>query len=382
MSDSFLPFSKPSISEAAIAEVVECLRSGWITTGPRVQKFEQALAKYLNAPLVAALSSATAGLHLALLALDLKPGDEVITSPLTFVASLNTIVLAGGKPILVDIDETYNLDVSLIEKAITPKTRAIMPVHFSGLPVNLDPIFELAKKYQLRVIEDAAQAIGSSYQGKMLGSFGDIQSFSFHPNKNITTGEGGCVTTQDQALMTAIQVLRFHGIDRTAWDRYSKKGDQGYDVIKPGYKYNMTDMQAALGIHQLADLEGFIQRRTELAERYLSLLSDWPEIAMPKLPTYELRHSWHLFCILIHPDKAGMNRDTFMQKMKENEIGTGLHYNAAHLYKFYRDTYGFKEGDFPVAENICARIVSLPLFPALTNDDQDRVISTMRRIFD
>lgn len=381
MTNTFLPFSKPSISNGAIAEVVACLQSGWITTGPRVQQFEQALQRYLHAPAAAALSSATAGLHLALHALNLQPGDEVITTPLTFIASLNTIVLAGGKPVLVDIDSTYNMDPSQLEKAITPRTRAIMPVHFTGLPLDLDPLYALAEARGLRVIEDAAQAIGAAYKGRLVGSFGDTQVFSFHPNKNITTGEGGCVTSSDPSLMQNVRVMRFHGIDRSAWDRYGKKGDQNYNVIAPGFKYNMMDIQAALGIHQLADLEEWIARRTLLAERYLSILSDWPELTLPQLPSYPHRHCWHLFCICINSEIAGINRDEFIQKMKELNIGTGLHYHAAHLYQFYQEQFGFKLGDFPVAEDICSRIVSLPLFPDLTEDQQDQVVDAMRQVF-
>jgi len=377
---TFLPFSKPSLNDAAIAEVVACLKSGWLTTGPRVQQFEQALAHYLQAPQVAALNSATAAMHLALLALNLQPGDEVITTPLTFVATLNVIVQAGGKPVLIDVDHTYNMDVTKLAEAITPRTRAIMPVHFTGLPVDLDPLYALAQKHGLRVIEDAAQAIGTGYKGRLLGSFGDMQTFSFHPNKNMTTGEGGCITSSDEPLMQTVRALRFHGIDRSAWDRYGKKGDQAYNVIAPGFKYNMMDIQAALGIHQLPELEGFIAKRTTLAKRYLSLLADWPQLTLPQLPTYEHRHSWHLFCILINPEVAGIDRNSFMQQMKELDIGTGLHYNAAHLYQFYQEQFGFKEGDFPMAENICSRIVSLPLFPDLTTSDQDRVIDAMRRV--
>jgi dTDP-4-amino-4,6-dideoxygalactose transaminase len=377
----FLPFSKPSLSDAAIAEVVACLKSGWLTTGPRVQALEQALAAYLDAPQVAAFTSATAAMHLALLALDLQPGDEVITTPLTFVATLNVIVQAGGKPVLVDADQTYNLDVSKLAAAITPRTRAILPVHFTGLPVDLDPLYALAEQHGLRVLEDAAQAIGTGYKGRLIGSFGDMQTFSFHPNKNMTTGEGGCLSTADVSLMQQLRTLRFHGIDRMAWDRYGKKGEQGYDVIAPGFKYNMMDIQAALGIHQLPALEGFIAKRTALAQRYLARLADWPEITLPQLPAYAHRHSWHLFCVRINPSVAGMDRDTFMQKMKDQNIGTGLHYNPAHLYTFYQKTYGFKPGDFPIAEDIGSRIVSLPLFPDMTEAEQDRVIEAMRQVF-
>lgn len=381
MTTTFLPFSRPSINDAAIAEVVECLKSGWITTGPRVQQFEQALQEYLKAPHVAAVTSATAAMHLALIALDLQPGDEVITTPLTFIATLNVIVQAGGNPVLVDIDHTYNIDVTKLAQAITPRTRAIIPVHFTGLPVDLDPLYALAKQHNLRVLEDAAQAIGTAYKGKLLGSFGDMQTFSFHPNKNMTTGEGGCITSGDEALMQKIRALRFHGIDRSAWDRYGKKGDQAYNVIAPGFKYNMMDIQAAIGLHQLPELEGFIAKRTALAKRYLSLLADWPEITLPQLPTYEHRHSWHLFCVLINPKVANVTRDEFIQQMKALDIGTGLHYNAAHLYQFYQEQFGFKVGDFPVAEAICSRIVSLPLFPDLTEAEQDRVVDAMREVF-
>lgn len=381
MQNEFLPFSRPSISQAAIDEVVACLKSGWITTGPRVKKFEELLGGYLANPNVQALTSATAGLHLALLALELQPGDEIITTPLTFVATLNTIVLAGAKPVLVDVDDSYNIDVKKISAAITPRTRAILPVHFSGLAVDLDPLYQLAEKYHLRVIEDAAQAIGSQYKGKMLGSFGDTQVFSFHPNKNMTTGEGGCVTTRDSDLAKKIALLRFHGIDRTAWDRFSKQGSQHYDVTDAGYKYNMMDIQAALGLHQLLDLEDFIKQRTFFAQRYYQQLADWPQWTLPRLPNYSYRHSWHLFAPLLNPEQAGMDRDSFIEAMKNENIGIGLHYSAAHLFTFYREKFGYKQGDFPKCEDICSRIVSLPLFPSMTIEDQDRVLAAMARIF-
>jgi dTDP-4-amino-4,6-dideoxygalactose transaminase len=378
----FLPFSRPTISQAAIDEVVACLKSGWITTGPRVKQFEDDLKTYLGAPQVLALTSATAGLHLALTALKLKPGDEVITTPMTFAATLNTIVLAGGNPVLVDVEPgTYNMDVSRIEKAITNKTRAIMPVHFAGLPVDLDPLYDVAKKHNLRVIEDAAHAIGTEYKGRRIGSFGDIQVFSFHPNKNMTTGEGGCVATRDEKLASDVALLRFHGMDREAWNRFGKKGSQHYEIIAPGYKYNMMDIQAALGLHQLKQLDGFIKRRTELALRYHERLKDWPQLTLTTAPAYAHLHAWHLYTPLVNPGKAGMDRDAFMLAMKERNIGTGLHYRAVHLYPYYRENFGFKRGDFPHAETISDRIVSLPLFPLMTDADQDRVIAAMAGLF-
>ncbi len=380
--EEFLPFSRPSISQAAIDEVVACLKSGWITTGPRVKQFEDDLKAYLGAPQVLALTSATAGLHLVLVALQLKPGDEVITTPMTFAATLNTIVLAGGKPVLVDVEPgTYNMDATKIEQAVTKRTRAIMPVHFAGLPVDLDPVYDIAKKYNLRVIEDAAHAIGTEYKGKRIGSFGDVQVFSFHPNKNMTTGEGGCVATRDEKLAADIALLRFHGMDREAWNRFGKKGSQHYEIISPGYKYNMMDIQAAIGLHQLKQLDGFIKRRTEIARRYHSLLADWPQWTLTSSPSFSHLHAWHLYTPLINPQAAGMDRDAFMQGMKDRNIGTGLHYRAVHLYPYYREQFGFKRGDFPHAETISDRIVSLPLFPALTDADQDRVIEAMTDLF-
>lgn len=382
MSEEFLPFSRPTISRAAIDDVVSCLESGWITTGPRVAQFTQALKEYLSAPHALPLTSATAGLHLTLLAMDIKPGDEVITTPLTFAATLNTIVLAGAKPVLVDIDpQTLNMDLNKVEDAITPKTRVLMPVHFAGLPVDLDALYSLADKHGLRVIEDAAHAIGTEYKSKRIGARGDTQVFSFHPNKNITTGEGGCVTTRDDDLAKKIGLLRFHGIDREAWNRYGKSGQQDYEIVLPGYKYNMMDIQAAIGLHQLRELDNFIIRRTELAMRYQEALSDWAEWTLPSMPEYSHKHAWHLYTPLINEDAARMNRDAFMNAMKEKNVGTGLHYRAVHLYPYYRDTFGFNDGDFPNAENVAERIVSLPLFPLMTAAEHDRVVDVMYSIF-
>lgn len=382
MNDEFLPFSKPTISREAIAEVVACLESGWITTGPKVTQFTEKLKEYLGAPYVLPLASATAGLHLALLAIGLQPGDEVITTPLTFAATLNTIILAGGKPVLVDIDpNTLNMDLNQLEDAITDKTRVIMPVHFAGLPLDLDYLYQLAETHGLRVVEDAAHAIGTEYRGKRIGSFGDTQVFSFHPNKNITTGEGGAVATRDPDLAKKIGLLRFHGMDREAWNRFGKSGNQNYEIVLPGFKYNMMDIQAALGLHQLDDLENFIERRTVLAERYQEVLSDWLQWSLPKTPLYDHRHAWHLYTPLINEQAANMNRDEFMLKMKEKNIGTGLHYRAVHLYPYYREHLGFKPGDFPHAESAGERIVSLPLFPSMTEAEHDRVFDVMYSIF-
>lgn len=380
----FLPFSRPTISQETIDEVVACLKSGWLATGPRVKQFEEDLRSYLKTPHALTLTSATEGLFLTLKGMGIKAGDEVITTPMTFVASLNTIVHVGAKPVLVDVDlNTRNIDVARIKDAITPRTKAIMPVHFHGLPVDLDPLYAIAKQHGLRVIEDAAQAVGSYYKGKIVGSFGDAQVFSFHPNKVMTSGEGGCITTRDDELAKKIAILRFHGIDRAAWNRYGKGGNQSYDVVAAGYKCNMLDIQAAIGIHQLRELEGFIERRTALAARYDKLLANCPAITLPLLQklAYDYRHCWYLYAPLINPEVAGFNRDEFMSRMQEHNIGTGYHHHAVHLYSFYRDTFGYKQGQFPNAETISERIVSLPLFADMTFDEQDRVVEVMLDIF-
>jgi dTDP-4-amino-4,6-dideoxygalactose transaminase len=376
MSDpTFLPFAKPCLSEATYEEVERVLRSGWLTTGPRVAQFEKDLSAYFGGRSVRAVSSATAGLQLALLALHLEPGDEVITTPLTFVATLNTIVQAGGKPVLIDIGPTTrNMDVMLLEKAITPKTRVIMPVHFAGLPCDLDVIYDIAKRHNLRVVEDCAHAIGAEYKGKKLGSFGDIQVMSFHPNKNMTTGEGGAIVTDDKDVLQHIERMRFHGIDREAFNRFSKTGSQHYDVVAPGFKYNMMDIQAAIGLHQLPMLDGFIKTRGEWVKKYYDKLAGVSGLSLPSSPKYEHLHAWHLLTLLV-PE-----RDAFIDKMKAHGIGIGMHYVAAHLFTYYRETFGFKQGDFPHAEQVGAHICSLPLFPSMTAEDFERVVKGITEV--
>jgi dTDP-4-amino-4,6-dideoxygalactose transaminase len=377
----FLPFSRPTIDEDTIQDVVACLRSGWITTGPRVQQFEENLKNYFNAPYAFTVMSATSGLHLSLIALGIKPGDEVITTSLTFVATLNVIAALGAKPVLVDIDPvTLNIEVNQLRDAITLQTRAIMPVHYAGLPVNCDEIYAIAKEYNLRVIEDAAHAIGASYHNKKIGSFGDIQVFSFHPNKNMTTIEGGCVVTRDEEFAKKFSQLRFHGINREAWNRFGKNGSQHYDVMLPGLKSNMSDVQAAVGIHQLAQVDGFNARRRELAQRYYDAFKNNKALTLPVPPSENEGHCWHLYCVQINPENTSYTRDTFMEALKDRGIGTGLHYLATHLFSYYQNEFGYRAGDFPKTEQVCDRIMSLPLFPTLTNEQQDRVISTINEL--
>ncbi|MFZ9035566.1 MAG: DegT/DnrJ/EryC1/StrS family aminotransferase [Francisellaceae bacterium] len=382
MRDTFLPFARPVLSEAAISEVVDCLKSGWITSGPKLKKFEQMLADYTQAPHALALSSATAGLQLALMALDIGAEDEIITTPMTFACTLNVIEIVGARVRLVDVNRhTYNIDADAIEAAISEKTRAIMPVHFAGAPVDLDKIYALAQKYGLAVIEDAAHAIGAEYKGKKIGSFGDLQVFSFHPNKNITTGEGGCVITRDDAIAKKISLIRFHGMDREAWNRFGKSGSPHYQIVYPGYKYNMMDMQAALGIHQLPMLDGFIEARTRLVNRYKEKLKDFDYLILPQAPDYVHKHAWHLFAPTINTAKTNLTRDEVIEKLKALNIGTGIHFEAAHLYPYYAEKYGFKKGDFPQAEDIGAKIFSLPLFPTMSESEQDDVIEALYQVF-
>lgn len=383
---AFLPFSRPSLSEEEIQEITECLRSGWLTTGPRTKKFEEMLKHYLQTPEALALTSATAGLQLALSGIFLQAEDEVIVPAMTFVASLNTIVQAGGKPVIVDIDlKTYNLCPERLKTAITAKTRAIMPVHFAGLAVDMQTVYAVAEQYQLRVIEDAAQAIGTKYQDQLIGSFGDTQVFSFHPNKNMTTGEGGCVSTRDKKLADYIKIMRFHGIDRE-FSRFDKNSALHYDVIAPGFKYNMLDIQAALGIHQLPKLGQFNARRKALAQRYYQLLADIPELILPIDPDSPeaAGHAWHLYLALLKIEKIrhlNLTRDDFIEKMKNiYHIGLGFHYDPPHLYRFYQEKYGYQKGDFPNAEFMSERVISLPLFASMTDADQDRVVLAIKKI--
>ncbi len=378
MRDSFLPFARPSLGEEEIQEVVETLRSGWITTGPKTEKFAAAFADHVGGRFAVPVSSATAGLHVALLALGVGPGDEVITTPMTFVATLNTIVHCGATPVLADIDAaTLQVLVDQVEERLTKKTKAILPVHFVGQPVDLDPLLELASSRGIAVLEDAAHALGTEYKGRRIGSFPTTSVFSFHPNKNITTGEGGMVVTDDEGVFERASLLKFHGMDREAWKRFAKEGSPRYDVEVPGFKYNMMDLQAALGLWQLPRLEGFLNERRRLAARYDQALSELTGLILPQRVPYPARHAWHLYTPLVDIDRLTISRDQFMAELKSRNIGTGLHYTAAHEFTYYARTYRWSPEDFPEAHFVSERIVSLPLFPGLSDADQDDVIAAV-----
>lgn len=384
MRKDFLPFAKPSIGEDAIADVAESMRSGWIAMGPKTIRFEEDFSKYNNATWSLSVNSATAGLHLALMTLDIGPGDEVITTPMTFAATINTILFVGAKPILADIDRnTLNIVPENIEKLITPSTKAIIPVHFAGMPCDMDKIETIARKYNLAIIEDAAHALGASYKNKKIGADKGARRaavFSFHPTKNITTGEGGMICTEDEEFAEKVMVLRQNGMSKGAWNRYSAKGSSNYDIFFPGLKYTTTDIQAAIGISQLKQLEQFNKRRREIVDFYKNELADLKAIKLPTPAPWEHTHSWHIFTPLIDIDYLGMTRDDFMTKMKERNIGTALHYQALHLFTCFHEVTGLGRGDLPEAEYVSDRILSLPLFPAMTDEDTVDVVRAVRDI--
>jgi dTDP-4-amino-4,6-dideoxygalactose transaminase len=378
MRSDFLPFSRPVVGDEEINELIDSIRSGWITTGPKVEKFSKQFATYVGGKFAAPLSSATAGLHLALLGHGIGPGDEVITTPMTFAATVNVIILAGATPVLVDIDKTtLQIRVEQIAKKISKKTKALLPVHFAGQPVDLDPLLELARKNNLIVIEDAAHAVGTEYKGKKIGSFNTTSVFSFHPNKNMTTGEGGMVVTPDEKVFEKVSLLKFHGMDKNAWKRFDKAGSSRYDITLPGYKYNMMDIQAAMGLHQLPKLDGFIKARTEKAARYQSAFKNLEGLILPKEVGTAHRHAWHIYTPLVDIDRLKISRDQFMTELKTRNIGSGLHYTAVHEFSYHADKFGWKPMDFPEAHFVSDRILSLPLFPTMTDQDQADVIEAV-----
>jgi dTDP-4-amino-4,6-dideoxygalactose transaminase len=377
----FLPLSRPSIGDAEIQQVVTCLRSGWITSGPRVTEFEDAFARRVSAAHAVAVTSGTAGLHVALLAVGIGPGDEVITSPMTWASTANMILAVGARPVFVDVDPgTLNIDPAAVAAAVGPRTRAILPVHFAGQPVDLDALRAVADRHGLALIEDAAHALGTAYRGRPVGGGSTAAVFSFHPIKAITTGEGGMVTTDDAALAERLRLLRFHGISRDAWGRYGRRGNPDYEVVALGFKYNMTDLQAAIGVAQLARLEGFIEARTRLALQYAQALRDVPAVEMLEPVTYPARHAWHLLVVRLPLDRLRVGRDAVMDELLAANIGVGLHFKALHLHRLYRELLALPPGALPHATRASERILSLPLFPDMTPDDVRDVASALDEI--
>ena len=376
-------FGSPAIGEEEIAEVVATLRSGWLGTGPRVQRFEAAFRAYVDCAHAVALNSCTAGLHLALQILGIGPGDEVITTPLTFSATANVIVHVRATLVFADVDpRTMNLDPDAVARAVTPRTKAILPVHLAGRPCDMDALMQIAQRHGLAVIEDAAHATDARHRGRPIGSIGDLTAFSFYVTKNLVTGEGGMLTTNNAAWAEEIRVKALHGISRDAWKRYSAEGFQPYDTLFPGYKYNMTDLQAALGIHQLARLEANLAVRERHWRRYDEALRGHPLLTLPAPADPRDRHARHLYTVLLNTDRARMSRNEFIVRLKAENIGTGIHFTALHLHSYYAKTFGFTRGQFPVAEFIGDRTVSLPLSAKLTDEDVEDVIAAVFRVLE
>ena len=381
--DKFIPFSLPEIDEQEINEVIHTLKSGWITTGPKVKNFEIDFQKIIDKELNAiAVNSATAGLHLALEALGVSEGDEVIVPSLTFTSTASVVRYLGAEVKIVDIDRnTLNLDVGSIEKAISSKTKAIIPVHYAGLSCDMDQILKLATKYNLSVVEDAAHALPTFYKGNIIGSLkSDVTVFSFYANKTMTTGEGGMVVTRNPYLAKRIKVMRLHGIDRDAFNRFqSKKPAWYYEVTMPGFKYNMTDIAAAIGIIQLKKLPGFLKRREYLAQRYFKFLKDLP-VTLPYNPDGNSSHSWHLFVIRLN-ENTDYNRNQLIEFLSRNGIGTSVHYIPLHRQPYWRDRYNLTDEMFPIANQAYEAMVSLPLYTAMSDNQQDYIVSSLKKFF-
>ncbi|MBN1800514.1 MAG: UDP-4-amino-4,6-dideoxy-N-acetyl-beta-L-altrosamine transaminase [Candidatus Lokiarchaeota archaeon] len=378
--ETFLPYGTQWIDEAEINEVIEVLKSNWITTGPKMRLFEENFKEFRGSKHAVAVNSGTAALHVAASSIEINPGDEVITTPLTFVASANCVVYRGGTPVLADINkESYNIDPKEIRKKITPKTKAIIPVHFTGQPCEMDEILEIAEDHDLKIIEDAAHAIDAEYKGKKIGNISDMTIFSFHPVKNITTAEGGMVTTNDDDLYERLLMYRTHGITRDAEKRFGKSGGYEYDMQYLGYRYNLSELHAALGIHQLKKLDSFQRRRREIVKIYDRELQSINEITIPyRIP--DIKHSWHLYVIQIDTQNLKVDRDHIFNALREENIGVNVHYIPVHYHSFYQKNFGYKIGMLPNVEWLFPRILSIPIFPKMNDEDVYDVINAIEKI--
>lgn len=377
----FLIFGAPRFFKAELKEMLETLRSGWWGTGPKVLQFENDFKKYTHSQYAVAVNSATAAMHLGLNVLGIKSGDEVITTPLTFVSTANVIIHTGAKPVFADVDRlTGNIDPKEIEKKITKKTKAIIPVHLHGRPCQMDEITQMAKKHKLFILEDAAHATEAWYKGKKIGSISDMTAFSFYVTKNVATGEGGMLTTNNKRWAETARVRRLHGISADAWKRYSAEGFKPYEAIYPGYKYNMMDLQASLGIHQLRRARSNLTIRNKYWNLYTQAFNKIDGIIPPAPDEKNIVHARHLYAINLELEKLKLNRNQFIEALKAENIGAGVHFTALHLHEYYRKTFGFKRGDFPNAEWIGDRTVSLPFYPHMSEKDLKDVIKAVVRI--
>ena len=381
MQRDYIVFGAPIIDDSNIQSVVDTLKSGWIGTGPKSHLFEQKIAQYKSVSHAIAVNSCTAALHLSLIALQLQPGDEVITSSMTFCATVNAIIHSGATPVLVDCDPyTFNITADAIASKITPKTKAIIPIHFAGYPCDMDSIMALAKAHNLYVVEDCAHALETTYNGQPVGSFGDFGCLSFYVTKNLCTGEGGMVLTSNEDMSSRIKKVSLHGMSKDAWNRFGDDGYCHYQVIEPGFKYNMTDMAAALGLSQLDTISINHDRRRLIFKHYLDAFAHLP-IQLPSLPPSEHRHGFHLFTIVLDPERVSISRDELIQTLHEQGIGTGVHYMGIHLHPYYQQTYSLKPSDFPHANYISQNTLSIPLSPKLSDEDVSYICDTVSNIF-
>ncbi len=375
--DTFLPFALPDIDETELAEVREALLSGWVTTGPKTRQFEAEFAAAVNAKHAIAVNSCTAAMHLALEAIGLERGDEVITTPYTFAATAEVIRYFDARPVLVDIcPDDFNLNPALLEAAITPRTKAIIPIHIAGLPADLDAIQAVAQKHGLAVIEDAAHAFPTMYKGRMIGQISDFTCFSFYATKTITTGEGGMICTDNDAWAERCRIMALHGISKDAWKRYTAEGSWYYEIIAPGYKYNMTDVAAAMGLAQLRKAHTMWQRRREIAQVYNQAFANHPALQIPT-DRPDSQHAWHLYMLRLRPDQLPLDRAQFITQLKEKNIGSSVHFIPLHLHPYYRETYGYQPDDFPMAYQEYQREISLPIYSKMSLSDVEYVIESV-----
>lgn len=380
MDTHFLVFGSPRIEQEEIDEVVDSLRSGWISTGPKVALFEDRFKTYKGSTHALALNSCTSALHLSMLAIGIEPGDEVIVPTMTFAATANAVIHAGGKPIFAECHrDTMNIDPKDIARKISPKTKAIIPVHFAGRPCEMDAILDLAQAQHIKIVEDCAHAIEGEYHEKKLGTLGDLGCFSFYVTKNIVTGEGGLVITNNEDYADKIKIFALHGMSQDAWRRFSDIGYKHYQVVSAGFKANMMDIQAAIGIHQLARIDQYWQRRKEIWQLYNDAFKDLP-VFLPEPVGADIRHAYHLYTLLIDIDKTSLSRDRFLEEMTQRNIGVGVHYIALHLHPYYQELYGYRPGDFPNAEWLSERTVSIPLSAKLTDTDLENIINAVKEI--
>lgn len=377
---TFLPFAIPHLTEAEINEVVDTLRSGWLSTGPKTKRFEREFAEVVGAAHAVAVNSATAALHIALDALQIGPGDEVIVPVYTFTSTAAVVVHCGARPVFVDVDPvTSNIDPKCVEAAITPRTRAVMVVHIAGMPADMDAILDITRAHGLPIVEDAAHAFPATYNGRMIGSIGDITAFSFYATKTLATGEGGMLVTNNLEYAQRAALMALHGMSRDAWKRYGSEGSWYYEVLEPGFKYNMSDLAAALGLHQLARREWLLDRRRTIAARYTDVLSSLPELECPPCP-HHVTHAWHLYMLRLKAERLSIGRDDFIKALGQAKIGTSVHFIPLHLHPYYSATFHLEPQDFPHALEAYRREISLPIYPGMSDDDVADVIAAVQEI--